>query len=580
MKLHLLALAALASCIALAGACGQSSGSSAISTGTVSSLARDEASLVSKMSVRELAEVAVVGTDGERPIANARLRGMGRAGLAALEDYWAMDIACLRDEGSLHPDDAFEFRMAFSASAAQFARGHDYVSPFAKSDPRKHQSRLEESYVIVSGQHDGLYSGFYWHTDRDAALAEATSLKRPVLSLRILGRLDEAMCCANGRYMRTVLYPDPSVRKLLSESYVLHWSSERPVPLLTIDFGDGKVIRRTVTGNAAHFVFTSEGNVIDVLPGVYPPTLFHRCLTESLAFATAVTGKSELIPFKPVSEHHIRELSQRHRDQRAVIDSGTNGPSDTTTLIERTRRSAQFASLFANQSQLSPESLRLMYRDMPKDRSATASSPSLQNLTPLPSAATSENTTTTINARTYFPSANNAMNFSISKMATQSSLFSQPNWDRNSARNSVLNAIGQSNRPSLADASALAMSKSAIDMPGIGTIYGPVQRKQRGTTVTKDDVQSLGVPIWDDLLASRARSVEVNLAGDAATNELVLRPLIRTWFASGQINLRDFEALNRRVFSEVFLTPRDDPWLGMMSTDLWTGIANDGAATK
>jgi hypothetical protein len=380
--------------------------------------------------------------------------------------------------------------------------------------------------------------------------------------------------------MRTVLYPDPAVRKLLSESYVLHWSSERPVPLVTIEFGDGKVLKRTVTGNAAHYVFTSDGNAVDVLPGVYPPTVFHQCLTESLAFATAVTGKSELIPFKAVSEHHIRELSHRHRDQRAVIDFGTTGPSDTVPLNERTRRSAQFANIFSKQSQLSPESLRLMYRDMPKDRAANEFSPSLLTPTPLPPAATAESITTSNKARTSFPPTYNAMNFSISKMATQNFLVSQPNWGRNSARDRALNAIGLVSRPSLADASAIALTKTAIDMPGIGAIYGPVQRKQRGTTVTKEDMESLGVKIWDDMLASRARSVEVNLAGDAATNELVLRPMIRTWFASGQVNLRDFESLNRRVFSEVFLTPRDDPWLGMMSTDLWTGIPNDGAATR
>ena len=37
-----------------------------------------------------------------------------------------------------------------------------------------------------------------------------------------------------------------------------------------------------------------------------------------------------------------------------------------------------------------------------------------------------------------------------------------------------------------------------------------------------------------------------------------------------------WERLNARVYSELFLTPRSDPWLGLVSPDAFTGIAADG----
>ncbi len=55
-------------------------------------------------------------------------------------------------------------------------------------------------------QFDCASSGLYWFTDLDAALAEARRTHRPVLSLRLLGNLDEEMSCANSRYFRTLLY--------------------------------------------------------------------------------------------------------------------------------------------------------------------------------------------------------------------------------------------------------------------------------------------------------------------------------------------------------------------------------------
>jgi hypothetical protein len=66
------------------------------------------------------------------------------------------------------------------------------------------------------------------------------------------------------------------VSQLLREHFVLHWQSVRPVPKLTIDFGDGRKMERTLTGNSIHYVMDSDGRVIDALPGMYGPGAFRR----------------------------------------------------------------------------------------------------------------------------------------------------------------------------------------------------------------------------------------------------------------------------------------------------------------
>ena len=78
--------------------------------------------------------------------------------------------------------------------------------------------------------------GLNWHTDLTAAIAKARHFKRPILSLRLLGRLDEELSCANSRFFKKLLYPHRQINEVLREQFVLHWQSVRPVPIVTIDF--------------------------------------------------------------------------------------------------------------------------------------------------------------------------------------------------------------------------------------------------------------------------------------------------------------------------------------------------------
>ena len=164
--------------------------------------------------------------------------------------------------------------------------------------------RARDDIATMAAQRDAHVSRLFWYTDLDAAKAAAKASGKPILSLRLLGRLDEETSCANSRLFRIVLYADEGVSKVLREQYVLHWSSERPVPQMIVDYGDGRVVHRTITGNSAHYVLDAEGRVVDVLPGLYGPAQFRKVLGETLALAKTTASLSDDDAKKAIAKFH------------------------------------------------------------------------------------------------------------------------------------------------------------------------------------------------------------------------------------------------------------------------------------
>ena len=142
-------------------------------------------------------------------------------------------------------------------------------------------NRIATALDRVGGQYDNYASGLYWYTDLEKAKAAARASGRPILSLRLLGHLDEDLSCANSRFFRTTLYPSKDINALLKDRFILHWESVRPAPKVTIDFGDGRRLVRTITGNSIHYVLDADGNIVDVLPGLYSPQVFAAELRSS-----------------------------------------------------------------------------------------------------------------------------------------------------------------------------------------------------------------------------------------------------------------------------------------------------------
>jgi hypothetical protein len=161
-------------------------------------------------------------------------------------------------------------------------------------------------------------SRLYWHTGLESAVEAARAQGRPILHLRMLGRLDEDLSCANSRLFRATLYANQEISAFLREHFVLYWSSERPVPRVTIDYGDGRRLERTTTGNSAHYVLDENGNVLDVLPGLYAPQAFRRELELSLALVASVRGASDEARARLIAGFHRERDEAARRDWQLV----------------------------------------------------------------------------------------------------------------------------------------------------------------------------------------------------------------------------------------------------------------------
>ncbi len=77
-----------------------------------------------------------------------------------------------------------------------------------------------------------------------------------------------------------MLFSSPAVANFINANFEPVWESVRPVPKITIDFGNGKKMTRTVNGNIASYICTSEGYVVDVIPGIYDADTFLANLQE------------------------------------------------------------------------------------------------------------------------------------------------------------------------------------------------------------------------------------------------------------------------------------------------------------
>lgn len=204
----------------------------------------------------------------------AKLRAAGPAGLEALLDAHAKALAADWGLPALSTD---------TELAPPYQESNNAEAPGLKPKADPAFARLRGAIDAVAQQKDAIASRLYWYTDLEQAKAAAAAAHKPILSLRLLGKLDEDYSCANSRFFRTVLYANQEVSAYLRERYVLHWQSVRPVPKVTIDFGDGRVLERTLTGNSIHYVLDSHGRTVDAIPGLYAAARFKKMLVRSEA---------------------------------------------------------------------------------------------------------------------------------------------------------------------------------------------------------------------------------------------------------------------------------------------------------
>jgi hypothetical protein len=225
-----------------------------------------------------LASKAVSENTAESTAAMEELRSLGPAGLNTLMTRYADEIKRHIDDPLLKPDAEWQ--------------------------------RITKALDTVSGQKNSYISGLYWYTDLNDATKAAQESGKPILSLRLLGKLTDELSCANSRFFRTVLYSNAEVAAVLRDRFVLHWETVRPVPIITIDFGDGRKLERTITGNSIHYVLDSSGRLLEALPGLYGPRAFLRGLADADDLFKSLNGKTDDEKFVVRSKYYWGRLDK------------------------------------------------------------------------------------------------------------------------------------------------------------------------------------------------------------------------------------------------------------------------------
>jgi hypothetical protein len=198
--------------------------------------------------------------------------------------------------------------------------------------------RLRAAADEVAMQKDAYASHLYWYTDLEKAKAAAAAARKPILSLRMLGKLNEDLSCANSRFFRTTLYANAEVSQFLRDNFILHWESVRPVPVITIDMGDGRKMVRTITGNSIHYVLDYNGRVVDGIPGLYGAKTFLQALSADLKTAKSaglLNDAAFTAEIKSMQSQSLRAASDNWKADLAQI--GAAIPAIAPVSIGRTK---------------------------------------------------------------------------------------------------------------------------------------------------------------------------------------------------------------------------------------------------
>lgn len=417
-----------------------------------------------------------------------------------LTRYWVSlgMLASMTAHGSVQAPNQVQRALAGDAAALAALRsegpaGLERVLRAHKAAPSSADGDMWRATIdAVAGQRHASFSELYWYTDLDAAKEAAAASGRPILSLRLLGELTEEYSCANSRFFRAVLYSDPEISALMREDYILHWSSERAAPRLTIDLGNGQQIVRTITGNSAHYVLDSTGRPLDVLPGMYSPGMFEAGLVSGLALSEELDGVSEAERGQQLSRWHHLQLEAALGTLRRHVDAPSD---DALRLWVQTGDPEEYLVVAAMQASVSKMMVEM---------------PVLDELVP------------TGGSGSWVPDSEA--------------------WED----------IGQ----------RLYGEHLSIDANSLSLIQA--QQPHRALPVEQRGMA----------MAAMLENFQRTMAADTARNELTMHARIHGLFVQGRA--RDLESLNRYVYDEMFDTPADDPWMGLLLPDVYTGLTGGG----
>lgn len=112
-----------------------------------------------------------------------------------------------------------------------------------------------------------------------------------------------------------MLFSHPEIVETLSRDFECAWESLRPVPRATIDFGNRRVLERTLRGNVATLFTRSDGVVLDAVPGLVDAAEYLSRLDQ----ARSLHGRLKATPASALAdalaEHHGALLASQEGGQ-------------------------------------------------------------------------------------------------------------------------------------------------------------------------------------------------------------------------------------------------------------------------
>jgi hypothetical protein len=121
-----------------------------------------------------------------------------------------------------------------------------------------------------------------------------------------------------------VLFSKDAVANFINHNFEPAWESVRPVPIIRIDFGNGKVLTRTLHGNIATYVCTAGGRALDILPGIYEPQTYLHSLNQFRLLHNYVVRSEDqgVARLKEYHEGQVRALKENEAPPQFVNHAG------------------------------------------------------------------------------------------------------------------------------------------------------------------------------------------------------------------------------------------------------------------
>jgi len=129
-----------------------------------------------------------------------------------------------------------------------------------------------------------------------------------------------------------VLFSNDQIAEFINQNFEPAWESVRPVPMVTIDFGGGHILTRTLNGNIATYVCNGDGTSLDVLPGIYEPKTYLEQLSQFVSLFRWVRQDGDLVA--AVTRYHQRQADALANGKPALVVAEAAMPI-TKKRIER-----------------------------------------------------------------------------------------------------------------------------------------------------------------------------------------------------------------------------------------------------